>query len=103
MKWLLILISSLVLAACTTEPDPQYIRESFKNGKTVEVKVDESITRDNWECTDDCSGHDAGYAWAENNGITEPEDCSGKSQSFIEGCEAYANENKNEDNDENEN
>lgn len=41
-------------------------------------------------CTQDCSGHDAGYAWAEDKGITDPDDCGGKSWSFIEGCRAYA-------------
>jgi hypothetical protein len=44
-------------------------------------------------CTDDCSGHRAGYAWAESYGITDPDDCGGNSQSFIEGCRAYAEEN----------
>jgi hypothetical protein len=44
-------------------------------------------------CTEDCSGHEAGYAWAEDNGITDPDDCSGNSGSFIEGCQAYAEEN----------
>ncbi|MDE4918312.1 hypothetical protein [Cupriavidus metallidurans] len=43
-------------------------------------------------CTQDCSGHEAGYDWAEENGITDPDDCGGKSQSFIEGCQAYAEE-----------
>lgn len=43
-------------------------------------------------CTQDCSGHDAGYEWADENGITDPYDCGGNSQSFIEGCEAYAEE-----------
>lgn len=41
-------------------------------------------------CTDDCSGHDAGYRWAEENEVTDASDCSGNSQSFVEGCEAYA-------------
>ncbi|CAG2132296.1 hypothetical protein [Cupriavidus numazuensis] len=45
-----------------------------------------------YDCTQDCSGHEAGYAWAEENGITDPDDCSGKSTSFIEGCQAYAEE-----------
>ena len=40
-------------------------------------------------CTEDCSGHDAGYEWAEENDVTDPSDCGGKSQSFVEGCEAY--------------
>jgi hypothetical protein len=46
-----------------------------------------------YECTDDCSGHKAGYAWAEREDVTNPDDCDGNSQSFIEGCEAWANEN----------
>jgi len=44
-------------------------------------------------CTDDCSGHEAGYGWAEENGITNPDDCGGNSLSFEEGCRAYAEEN----------
>lgn len=43
-------------------------------------------------CTDDCSGHDAGYAWAEHNSISHPDDCGGNSQSFIDGCEDYGRE-----------
>jgi hypothetical protein len=48
-------------------------------------------------CTDDCSGHRAGYAWAERNDITDPDDCGGNSQSFIEGCEAYAEEHEDDE------
>jgi hypothetical protein len=43
-------------------------------------------------CTVDCGGHDAGYNWAEANGIDDPDDCGGKSWSFEEGCRAYAKE-----------
>lgn len=72
---------------------PERITEEFENGNSIDMEVDRSITSDNWECTSDCSGHDAGYEWAEENGISDPSDCGGKSESFIEGCEAYANEN----------
>jgi hypothetical protein len=41
-------------------------------------------------CTTDCSGHQAGYAWAERNDISDPVNCRGDSQSFIEGCMDYA-------------
>lgn len=41
-------------------------------------------------CTDDCSGHVAGFNWAEERGISKEAGCEdGKSISFIEGCEAY--------------
>ncbi|OJU08829.1 MAG: hypothetical protein BGN86_03675 [Caulobacterales bacterium 68-7] len=43
-------------------------------------------------CTDDCSGHEAGYEWAELHGIEDPDDCGGNSYSFIEGCVLYAQE-----------
>lgn len=46
-----------------------------------------------YECTEDCSGHEAGYQWAADNGVTDADSCGGNSQSFIEGCQAYAEEN----------
>lgn len=50
-------------------------------------------------CTDDCSGHDAGYTWAEDNDISDEDDCGGKSVSFEEGCRAYVEDNGDEDDD----
>jgi hypothetical protein len=47
-----------------------------------------------YPCTQDCSGHEAGYEWAQQNGITNPGDCNGNSQSFNEGCESYTEENQ---------
>lgn len=41
-------------------------------------------------CTEDCGGHDAGFEWAKENGITDASECGGTSSSFIEGCEAFA-------------
>ena len=46
-----------------------------------------------YDCTGDCSGHEAGYDWAEDKGITDIDDCGGNSNSFIEGCQAYVEEN----------
>jgi hypothetical protein len=42
------------------------------------------------DCSKDCSGHEAGYRWARRKGIKEPDECGGRSRSFIEGCQAYA-------------
>lgn len=42
------------------------------------------------QCMEDCAGHVAGYQCDEEKGIEHPDDCGGNSQSFIEGCEAYA-------------
>ncbi len=46
-----------------------------------------------YKCEDDCSGHYAGYEWAEENKINNEEDCSGNSQSFIEGCKSFVEDN----------
>ena len=43
-------------------------------------------------CTEDCSGHDAGYQWAADRGVDDPGDCGGNSWSFEEGCRSYAEE-----------
>jgi hypothetical protein len=46
-----------------------------------------------YACTTDCSGHEAGYRWAEEKGITDPDDCPidpHNSHSFTEGCWAEA-------------
>lgn len=42
-----------------------------------------------YPCKDDCTGHWAGWDWAETNGVTDPATCGGNSESFIEGCIAY--------------
>lgn len=47
-----------------------------------------------YPCTSDCSGHEAGYNWAEENGISDADDCGGNSESFIEGCQSYVEENE---------
>lgn len=54
-----------------------------------DYEIDDEETFCGYACTDDCSGHRAGYEWAEENNVTDPYDCSGYSESFIEGCQAY--------------
>ncbi|MCY1421172.1 hypothetical protein D3C76_290800 [compost metagenome] len=48
-----------------------------------------AATFDGYECTDDCSGHQAGYDWAEENDIDDEDSCDTPSQSFNEGCQSY--------------
>jgi hypothetical protein len=50
-------------------------------------------------CTVDCSGHEAGYRWAQAHAIDDPHTCySGPrlsntaNESFSEGCEAYVDD-----------
>jgi hypothetical protein len=80
-------ISSVVLAN---------VRQNKKETKQVdEVQSDYApspLTFGGYECTEDCSGHEAGYQWAEDQGISDPDDCGGDSMSFEEGCRTYAEE-----------
>lgn len=50
------------------------------------------LTFHGYDCTVDCSGHEAGYQWAEEHDITDEDDCDGNSESLIEGCKAYVQE-----------
>nr|WP_284274644.1 hypothetical protein [Bradyrhizobium iriomotense] len=44
-----------------------------------------------YDCTDDCSGHAAGYRWAEAHNVTSDSGCPlrGGAISFYEGCLVY--------------
>ncbi|QNN77315.1 hypothetical protein IAE60_15535 [Pseudoxanthomonas mexicana] len=46
----------------------------------------------NYVCTEDCAGHEAGFAWAQENDVTDASECGSDSMSFAEGCEAFAEE-----------
>ncbi|MER9213178.1 hypothetical protein NKI54_14000 [Mesorhizobium sp. M0663] len=50
-------------------------------------------TFNGYDCTQDCSGHQAGYDWAAGKGIESASDCGGNSNSFVEGCQSYVEEN----------
>jgi hypothetical protein len=60
---------------------------------------------DEYDCTFDCSGHKAGYEWAERKTIYDGDDCDAagdhyNSPSFAEGCRAYVDgETEPDDND----
>jgi hypothetical protein len=42
-----------------------------------------------YQCQDNCSGHESGYAWAKKNKVGKEQDCLSFSQSFQEGCSVY--------------
>jgi hypothetical protein len=44
-----------------------------------------------YDCSDDCSGHAAGYRWAEAHAISSDSDCPlrGRAISVYEGCLVY--------------
>lgn len=89
-------------ASCSSQPsklDPDVTKKQEYGGETYS-EYDERRDSLNGvagayegdDCTEDCSGHEAGYEWAAENEIDDPDDCGGRSWSFIEGCQAYAEE-----------
>ena len=43
-----------------------------------------------YACGGDCTSHQQGYSWASAHKIANPMECRGTSETFIEGCRAYA-------------
>lgn len=84
----LALAAALALSACSDHRTSEY-----EDGADYDRYADPSGTFMGYDCTEDCSGHEAGYDWAGDNGVSDPDDCGGNSQSFVEGCRAYAEEN----------
>jgi hypothetical protein len=99
-RLLCLLVFSSLIASCAPGDSRETRREmgetgvkSVREGRRTSVEpVDGSQEFGGYPCTDDCSGHEAGYQWAQDNGIEQAEDCGGNSDSFIEGCVTYAEE-----------
>lgn len=51
-----------------------------------------------YPCSEDCSGHVAGYEWAKENDFLDYEKCETGNASFDEGCEAFVLEARIEEN-----
>lgn len=49
--------------------------------------------RGTYDCTEDCSGHSAGYDWAAENEVCDTEFDGGGSESFAEGVRQWAEDN----------
>lgn len=65
---------------------------SVKEREKKKVTQQATYTFMGYGCISDCSGHIAGYDWAQRKGIDDESDCKGRSLSFIEGCVAYVEE-----------
>lgn len=81
-KHLLPLIAIIILTACS---------DNGSDGGRFDDHQELPEEEANVSPYDEGTGHDAGFQWAEENGIDDPTDCGGDSDSFIEGCEEYAN------------
>jgi hypothetical protein len=62
---------------------------------SAQATLAQGRTYGGFDCTVDCSGHSAGYKWAEKHDIQDESDCplANNSPSFQEGCVAYTEDN----------
>lgn len=85
-------ISSSSNNSSTNGPRDSY--ESSTDDSYYDVEENEEPEEfHGYECTDDCSGHDAGYEWADEKGVCDEYFDGGNSESFAEGVRIYAEEN----------
>lgn len=93
------LVVSGLLVACGSSKASESAPDSEYAGEVTDTSTDTGsaapqipLEFHGYECTVDCSGHEAGYDWAERHDIDDEDDCGGNSESFIEGCKAYVHD-----------
>lgn len=90
--WLAGFIFLIYLFSNDRKEPASYQPDTLSNDSVPSQTYTPSRSFGGYPCIGDCSGHEAGYNWAEENGIDDPDDCDGNSDSFIEGCQSYAEE-----------
>ena len=101
----LTVLISIAVSACSNDEDSARSGVRFGGQMSSADEFDENAARERaiddlsyetygsigepYGCTEDCEGHEAGFEWAKDNGITDGS-CYGDSDSFNEGCQAYA-------------
>jgi len=99
------LLAAMLLAGCgssgsadsqdepaSTTSSTTHVDEDEARDQAASEVADKSFedVGDTGACTEDCGGHDAGFQYAKDNGLTSADDCpAGDSASFEEGCRAY--------------
>jgi len=93
-KRIVFLFAALALAAAPSPILAQAKKPAItKPGSPKPVKGGTSngpLLFHGYACGADCSSHQEGYAWGSAHKIANPMDCRGTSETFIEGCRAYA-------------
>lgn len=95
MSWPRALIALFLLAACTPAPHKAVpvAKQASSPGHTPfpanGYRPGEYLFH-GYRCGTDCLLHQKGYQWALEHKITDPKDCQGSAEEFIEGCLAFA-------------
>lgn len=73
-------------------PEPNIVLQpaSYEVERDASEETAPRATFGGYPCADDCSAHIAGFQWAEERSIRDPDSCEGDTGAFIEGCRVYA-------------
>ena len=102
MRWSRLSLLVVLIGLCACSPAPPKNANSQASAAATEAQAAEPapvkmaampshpILFHGYACTEGCLSHQQGYSWASAHGITNPNDCRGTSETFIEGCRAFA-------------
>jgi hypothetical protein len=94
--WIAVLaVVIYAVASHSSDPSPNTAAATEQSYSSDAASTSDQ-TFDEDPCSIDCSGHQAGYDWAERNSIDDEDVCdraadNSNSPSFGAGCKAYAN------------
>jgi hypothetical protein len=88
-------ILALALLGCARQPgaDPQTAATPVQDdppARVIPVGGPYEEQHGVGACERDCALHEAGYLWAQEQGVTDAGQCRGDNESLVEGCEAWA-------------
>ena len=101
LLWTAVIIGGISIWAINQPPEvprPIYTPSSTKqitaSPTQTQYKAPSTQTFNGYACSTDCSGHEAGYEYAQDNDYTQSDvdDYSGNSQSFQEGMQSWVDE-----------
>lgn len=94
VAWLLLvaLLYFGMKANIGTRPRQYHINPDIPLDAQGDALANDRLSFHGYDCSLDCSGHEAGYEWAKNRGIDRDADCPDSTTSFFEGCLAFIEE-----------
>ena len=103
MAWTRSLILLLGLAACSPAPQKDAANDAPPAVEMASVSAPNGHSPvpvngyhpgiylfHGYRCGEDCLLHQKGYQWGSEHKVSDPKDCRGTSEEFIEGCLAFA-------------
>ena len=91
--------SAATLARSSPQTEPAQESPAQIQGLAAKPPSASKPASDEPPCLTDCFDQETGYNWAEQMRVDDPVDCDNDSASFVEGCQAYAEAHKQQEDD----